>query len=214
MAGDIRPEDCWVRGRRGAPAGRRRAAGFGCGAWIYRHARARGGGASYTGDDAVGTAEDTAGAAGFHLRHGTTSTLASLVTAAPGELLAGVRALAEATQHGVIAGIHLEGPWLSAARCGAHDPMLMRDPNPDEIDAVLAAGGGAIRMVTLAPELPGCDAAIRRFLDAGVVVAVGHTNATYEQVRQAVDLGATVGTHLFNAMPRCTIASPDLRWRC
>ena len=160
-----------------------------------------GGGASYTGDDAVGTAEDTAGAAGFHLRHGTTSTLASLVTAAPGELLAGVRALAEATQHGVIAGIHLEGPWLSAARCGAHDPMLMRDPNPDEIDAVLAAGGGAIRMVTLAPELPGCDAAIRRFLDAGVVVAVGHTNATYEQVRQAVDLGATVGTHLFNAMP-------------
>ena len=77
----------------------------------------------------------------------------------------------------------------------------MRDPDPAEIDAVLAAGGGAIRMVTLAPELPGCDAAIRRFLDAGVVVAVGHTDATYEQTKQAVDLGATVGTHLFNAMP-------------
>ena len=77
----------------------------------------------------------------------------------------------------------------------------MRDPDPAEIDAVLAAGGDAIRMVTLAPELPGCDAAIQRFLDAGVVVAVGHTNATYEQTEHAIALGATVGTHLFNAMP-------------
>ena len=153
-----------------------------------------GGGASYT------EAQGIAAAAAFHLRHGTTTTLASLVTAAPEELLAGVRALAEATQRGSIAGIHLEGPWLSPARCGAHDPTRMRHPDPAEIDAVLAAGGGAIRMVTLAPELPGCDAAIRRFLDAEVVVAVGHTDATYERVRQAVDLGATVGTHLFNAM--------------
>jgi N-acetylglucosamine-6-phosphate deacetylase len=154
-----------------------------------------GGGASYI------DAQGIAGAAEFHLQHGTTTTLASLVTAAPAELIAGVRALAEATRHGVIAGIHLEGPWLSAARCGAHDQTLMRDPDPAEIDAVLAAGGGAVRMVTLAPELAGSDAAIRRFLDAGVVVAVGHTDATYEQARHAVDLGATVGTHLFNAMP-------------
>jgi N-acetylglucosamine-6-phosphate deacetylase len=77
----------------------------------------------------------------------------------------------------------------------------MRDPEPAEIDAVLAAGGEAIRMVTLAPELPGSEWAIRRFLDAGVVVAVGHTDATYEQARHAIALGATVGTHLFNAMP-------------
>lgn len=152
-----------------------------------------GGGASY--------AEDTTQAAAFHLAHGTTTTLASLVTAAPADLLAGVRALAEATGRGEIAGIHLEGPWLSGARCGAHDPELMRDPDPDEIDAVLAAGGGAVRMVTLAPERPGADAAIRRFLDAGVVVAVGHTDASYEQARHAVAAGATVATHLFNAMP-------------
>jgi N-acetylglucosamine-6-phosphate deacetylase len=77
----------------------------------------------------------------------------------------------------------------------------MRDPDPAEIDAVLAAGGGAIRMVTLAPELRGSEWAIRRFLDAGVIVAVGHTDATYEQTKQALALGATVGTHLFNAMP-------------
>jgi N-acetylglucosamine-6-phosphate deacetylase len=154
-----------------------------------------GGGASYT------EPRDVARAAEFHLRHGTTTTLASLVTAAPAELIAGVRALAAATQLGTVAGIHLEGPWLSPARCGAHDRTRMREPDPAEIDAVLAAGGGAIRMVTLAPELPGCDEAIRRFLDADIVVALGHTNATYEQTQHAVDLGATVGTHLFNAMP-------------
>ncbi len=155
-----------------------------------------GGGHSYP--DGVDAAAE---AAGFHLRHGTTTTLASLVTAAPAELLAGVRALADATRRGTVAGIHLEGPWLSPARCGAHDRTRMRDPDPAEIDAVLAAGGGAIRMVTLAPELPGSDEAIRRFVDAGVVVAVGHTDATHEQTRRAIDTGATVGTHLFNAMP-------------
>ena len=158
-----------------------------------------GGGASYT--DADGNADGVADAAGFHLRHGSTTTLASLVTASPADLIAGVRALAGASRRGTVAGIHLEGPWLSRARCGAHDPTLMRDPDPAEIDAVLTAGEGAIRMVTLAPELPGADAAIRRFLDAGVVVAVGHTDATYEQTQRAVAAGATVGTHLFNAMP-------------
>jgi N-acetylglucosamine-6-phosphate deacetylase len=154
-----------------------------------------GGGGSYL------RAGEIAPAAEFHLRHGTTTTLASLVTASPAELIAGVRALADATRRGTVAGIHLEGPWLSEARCGAHDHTQMRDPDPTEIDAVLAAAAGTIRMVTLAPERPGSDDAIRRFLDAGVVVAVGHTDTTYEQTKHAVALGATVGTHLFNAMP-------------
>lgn len=154
-----------------------------------------GGGASYTDPDGI------AAAAEFHLRHGTTTALASLVTTSPAELIAGVRALAEASRRGTVAGVHLEGPWLSRARCGAHDPARMRDPDPTEIDAVLAAGGGAIRMVTLAPELPRAEEAIGRFLDVDVVVAVGHTDATYEQAKRAIDLGATVGTHLFNAMP-------------
>lgn len=154
-----------------------------------------GGGASYTDADGIAAAAD------FHLRHGTTTTLASLVTTSPAELIAGVRALAEATRRGTVAGIHLEGPWLSRARCGAHDRTQMRDPDPAEIDAVLAAADDALRMVTLAPESPGADRAIRRLRDAGIVVAVGHTNATYEQTERAIDLGATVGTHLFNAMP-------------
>lgn len=155
-----------------------------------------GGGASYIHDDV----SEIAQAATFHRSHGTTTTLASLVTAAPGELLAAVRRLAEATRAGVIAGIHLEGPWISAARCGAHDRTAMRDAAPAEIDALLAAAGGTIRMVTLAPERPGSDDAITRLVDAGVVVALGHTDATYEQTRHAIGLGATVGTHLFNAM--------------
>ncbi|MDP7722155.1 N-acetylglucosamine-6-phosphate deacetylase [Mycobacterium sp. TY814] len=152
-----------------------------------------GGGASFS--------DAPAAAAQFHRRHGTTTTLASLVTAAPAELITSVRLLADATREGVVSGTHLEGPWLSASRCGAHDHTQLRFPDPAEIDAVLTAAGGTIRMVTLAPELPGSDDAIRRFLDAGVVVAVGHTDATYEQTQHALALGATVCTHLFNAMP-------------
>jgi len=155
-----------------------------------------GGGASYTdGNDG-----DILRAAMFHRSHGTTTTLASLVTASPTDLLTAERVLADSARAGTVAGIHLEGPWLSAARCGAHDPAQLRDPVPAEIDALLTAGDGAIRMVTLAPERAGSDDAIARLVGAGVVVAVGHTDATYEQTRHAVELGATVGTHLFNAM--------------
>ena len=136
----------------------------------------------------------------FHRRHGTTTLVASLVTAGPAELLRQVTELADDVRAGLIDGIHLEGPWLSTKRCGAHQPSLMRDPDPAEIDRVLDAGGGAIRMVTIAPERDGALAAIGRIVDAGVVAAVGHTEATYEQTRAAIAAGATVGTHLFNAM--------------
>jgi N-acetylglucosamine-6-phosphate deacetylase len=155
-----------------------------------------GGGASYTdGNDA-----DILRAALFHRRHGTTTAIASLVTTSPADLRRAVRALADSTRAGVVTGIHLEGPWLSAARCGAHDPAQLRDPELAEIDSLLTIGGDAIRMVTLAPERTGSHDAISRFVEAGVVVAVGHTDATYEQTRRAIELGATVGTHLFNAM--------------
>ncbi|MUL76981.1 N-acetylglucosamine-6-phosphate deacetylase [Mycolicibacterium sp. CBMA 226] len=155
-----------------------------------------GGGSSFSTDDP----DEIARTADFHRAHGTTTTLASLVTAAPEVLLSQVRALADATLAGIIAGIHLEGPWLSSARCGAHDVTQLRDPDPAEIDSVLAAADGAIRMVTIAPELPGADVAIERFVDAGVIVAVGHTDASYEQTKRALQLGATVGTHVFNGM--------------
>jgi N-acetylglucosamine-6-phosphate deacetylase len=93
-------------------------------------------------------------------------------------------------------------------RCGAHAPSLMRDPGPAEIDRVLDAGAGSIRMVTLAPERDGAIAAIERIVDAGVVAAVGHTEATYQQTRAAIRAGATVGTHLFNAMRPISTREP------
>lgn len=142
----------------------------------------------------------TATAVALHRRHGTTRLIASLVTAGPGDLLREVRDLADDVGTGLIDGIHLEGPWLSVKRCGAHQPSLMRDPDASEVARVLDAGAGAVRMVTLAPERDGALAAIGQIVAAGAVAAVGHTEASYAQTRAAIAAGATVGTHLFNAM--------------
>lgn len=155
-----------------------------------------GGGASYTD----GVPEEVALAAAFHREHGTTTTLTSTVSASPDALLEIVGRLAPLVEAGVSAGIHLEGPWISPGRCGAHDTEVLRAPDLAEIDRVLAAGRGTVAMVTLAPELPGGLEAVSRFVDAGVLVAVGHTDATYDQVREAIARGARVATHLFNAM--------------
>ncbi|GAA2879905.1 N-acetylglucosamine-6-phosphate deacetylase [Pseudonocardia halophobica] len=153
-----------------------------------------GGGAAYmTGDP-----EEAARAVAFHRAHGTTTTLASLVTATPRTLRRAVAALAGLVQDGEIAGVHLEGPWLAEGRCGAHDPALLRDPDPAELDALL--GTGVIRMVTLAPEREGGLDAVRRVAGSGALAAVGHTDAGYALVRAAIEAGARVGTHLFNAM--------------
>lgn len=150
-----------------------------------------------SGNFSAASDAETASAVALHRAHGTTSIVASLVTAAPDELLRQVTHLARADG---IDGVHLEGPWLSTLRCGAHQPALMRDPDRDEIDRILDAAGGAVRMVTIAPERDGALPAIGRLVDAGVVAAVGHTEATYAKTRDAIEAGATVGTHLFNAM--------------
>lgn len=153
-----------------------------------------GGGGSFS------VAEQTATSVALHRRHGTTTLVGSLVTEAPDDLLSQVSDLAKQVRSGLIAGIHLEGPWLARERCGAHDPALLRDPDPAELNRVFAAGDGTIRMVTLAPERSGGLDAIRYVVEAGAVAAVGHTEATYAQTRAAIDAGATVATHLFNAM--------------
>ncbi|GAA1329424.1 N-acetylglucosamine-6-phosphate deacetylase [Pseudonocardia xinjiangensis] len=136
----------------------------------------------------------------FHRAHGTTTMMASLVAAAPADLLRAVDALAGLVADGELAGVHLEGPWLAGARCGAHDPRQLRDPDPGELERLLRAGHGAVRMVTLAPERAGGLDAVRRIVDAGAIAALGHTDATYALTRSAVAAGARVGTHLFNAM--------------
>ncbi|WP_238335892.1 N-acetylglucosamine-6-phosphate deacetylase [Serinicoccus kebangsaanensis] len=144
--------------------------------------------------------EEVQAAAATHHRQGTSTVVASLVSADAEPLLAQVRALAPLVRGRMIAGIHLEGPWLNPLHRGAHDPSTLRDPDPREIDALLEAGAGSICMVTLAPELPGGMEAIRQLVAAGVVVAVGHTDADADQLRAAVDAGAEVVTHLCNAM--------------
>ena len=154
-----------------------------------------GGGASFSSG-----AAETAAAVALHRRHGTTALIASLVSEAPDDLLRQIRGLADDVRSGLIAGIHLEGPWLAEKRCGAHDPALLRDPDPDELRRVFDVAQGTIRMVTLAPERTGALDAIRAVVGSGAVAAVGHTEATYEQTRVAIDAGATVATHLFNAM--------------
>lgn len=159
-----------------------------------------GGGAAFPTAEPSEVEAATATVVNFHRSHGTTTMLASLVSAHPAELLTQVRAMAEQVQSGLVDGIHLEGPWLAAERCGAHELSALRDPDPAELDRVIAAGNGSIRMITLAPERPGGLAAIDRIVGSGAVAAIGHTEATYAQARAAIDAGATVATHLFNAM--------------
>jgi len=142
-------------------------------------------------------------AAAHHAAAGTTGVVASLVTAAPGDLLAQVRALAPLVAGGQLLGIHLEGPFLSPARRGAHAPGLLRDPDPALAAGLLDAARGAIKVVTIAPERPGAAAVTGMFRAAGVVVAFGHTDADYATMSGALSAaaGAALVTHLGNAMP-------------
>jgi len=144
--------------------------------------------------------ERVARAVTAHRRHGTTTLLASLVSRPVPELARQIAELAELVDDGLLTGIHLEGPFLSAARCGAHDPAILRPPDEDSVNTLLAAGKGAVRMVTIAPELDGALPAVKRLVSAGVLAAIGHTDATEAQVLPAVDAGASVATHLFNGM--------------
>ncbi len=147
-----------------------------------------------------GTPDAARTAATAHLAHGTTSMAASLVTDTREVMERTVRELAQCVDDGLLAGLHLEGPWLSPARSGAHSPGALALPERGHVEALLDAGAGAVRMVTLAPELDGGLEAVRLLVERGVVAAVGHTDATYDQARAAIDAGASLGTHLFNAM--------------
>ena len=136
----------------------------------------------------------------WHLAHGTTSVLASIATGPIEEMARQAGALGALVGDGTLRGVHLEGPFLSVARRGTHAADLLREPGDDALETLLSATD-AIRMVTIAPELPGGIRAIERLVASGIVAAVGHTSATLDQARRAFDAGATVATHLFNGMP-------------
>ncbi len=99
-----------------------------------------------------------------------------------------------------VLGIFLEGPYISVRRRGAHPPAWLRQPDPAETELMLELTRGHLRLITLAPELPGAHEMIKRLVEAGVTVSIGHTDATYEQAEEAIALGATHATHSFNAM--------------
>ncbi|MFE1954428.1 N-acetylglucosamine-6-phosphate deacetylase [Streptomyces sp. NPDC059524] len=156
-----------------------------------------GGGASFTS----GTVDEVLKGVATHRLHGTTTVVASLVTGEVDFLTRRAGILSELAEQGEIAGIHFEGPFISPCRKGAHDETLLRDPDPAEVRKLIDAARGQARMVTLATELPGGIDSVRLLAEHGVIAAIGHTDATYEQTVEAIDAGATVATHLYNAMP-------------
>lgn len=161
---------------------------------IHNHG---GGGASFhtTSSDEIATA------AGVHHAAGTTTLLASTVTDSPSRLLSVVAALATAAEAGLIAGIHMEGPFLEHSCRGAHDPALLLTPDAGLAREFVAAARGHLRVMTLAAELPGADEVASVLTEAGVVVALGHTAASASQARAFLSGPGSLVTHLFNGMP-------------
>ncbi len=139
---------------------------------------------------------------------GTTSFLPTLISSPQGLYADFLDALKDASRSSGarILGAHLEGPFLSPARKGAHDPANLRMPDKGMIRDLV--GSDVVRMMTLAPELPGALEAIRLLLDNGVVPGAGHTDATYEEVLGAIDTGLCMGTHLYNAMSQLGHRAP------
>ncbi len=154
------------------------------------------GGGGHTFDD--GTSAIRAGLA-THRAHGTTRALVSLVTAPLPDMLRAVAQAAD-TDDPMILGLHLEGPFLAAARRGVHDPRALLAPDGLVLTKLLDAGRDRIRVVTLAPELPGGSGLIRQLTGAGVHPAVGHSDADYNQATAAFAAGADLVTHAFNGM--------------
>lgn len=156
--------------------------------------------------------DEVAATARFHAGHGTTALLATLLPAPVDELVESLRAIASAggasgasgaragAPAPTILGAHLEGPFLSPARPGALDPTAFLTPDPAVLDRLLAAAPGLVRMMTVAPELPGALELVAALRGAGAIASLGHSDASFAQATAAADAGATSVTHLFNAM--------------
>ena len=99
-----------------------------------------------------------------------------------------------------VLGIHLEGPWISREFKGAQNERFIVPPTAESVATILAEGNGAVKIVTLAPELPGAERAMQTLRGQGICISIGHTGAGYEQALRAVELGATHVTHCFNGM--------------
>jgi len=174
------------------------------------------------GDFPSGDEESARTAVEFLHRSGTTTLLASMVTASPANLLAGIALYARMTDEGLLAGIHLEGPFLSHARCGAQNPAFLLDPDLELMAELIEAGQGRITTMTYAPELPGAAELVDLLTSHGITPSVGHTDGDVETTAASLDQardglgsagfdgvsGRPTVTHLFNGMPPMHHRSP------
>lgn len=137
------------------------------------------------------------------VRYGVTGFLATITGSTREDLVDKIKALVVEFKKGLPGagglGIHLEGPFMNLEKKGAQNPAWIRNPSLDEAEMYLQAGGGWIRQITIAPELPGAYEVAKLFAEAGVVVAIGHSTADYETAVQAIESYWTHITHVFNA---------------
>jgi N-acetylglucosamine-6-phosphate deacetylase len=142
------------------------------------------------------------------LETGVTSYLPTFITAPEDRLLAALRAVPALAGGPRILGVHLEGPFLSPRRLGVHPESARRDPDVVLLEQLLAAG--PVRLMTLAPELPGADELIATLLRHEIAISCGHSDATADEANAAFDAGVRTVTHLFNAMRPFAHRDPGL----
>lgn len=154
-------------------------------------------------------------AAAHHQSRGTTTMLASLVSVEGPALISQAAVLAQLADEQVIAGIHLEGPFLSSRRCGAHDPAALRPADPELLTRIVEASRGHLRSMTIAPEVDRFEEVVTICAEYGVVLSLGHSDATASQTEAALSVAEEFGvpvsaTHLFNAMPTMHHRQPGI----
>ncbi|MEQ1735209.1 MAG: N-acetylglucosamine-6-phosphate deacetylase [Rhodoglobus sp.] len=171
------------------------------GAWLVPgfidlHGHGGGGFSFDDGPDAI------LSALALHRSRGTTRSVISLVANPLATLRTSLSSIADlVADDPLILGAHLEGPYLAVDRRGAHNPEFLREPSVSELDGLITAARGTLRQMTIAPELPNALELVDVLVEAGVAVAIGHTEVTYDGAREAFDRGARILTHAFNAMP-------------
>ncbi|NEW08396.1 N-acetylglucosamine-6-phosphate deacetylase [Paenibacillus sp. SYP-B3998] len=162
------------------------------------------GGGGY--DAMLGSVDHLQGMCRFHASNGTTSLLATTLTATNEEIIRALDCAAQSMKverepdGANLLGVHLEGPFLNKVRCGAQNPADLREPSIEEFEAFWSASQGTIKLMTIAPELNHAEEVIRHAVQKGVVISLGHTDADFETMQRAVEWGATQVTHLFNGM--------------
>lgn len=148
------------------------------------------------------------------VRHGTTAYLATTVTASVKKTLQTVERLSNQIGHSRLGaqliGIHLEGPFISSEKRGAHSAIHIHPPSISFLNQILTCAGNQVKLITLAPEIKGARNLIRHAQSRNVVVSLGHSNAKFKDAQEALALGASNATHIFNAMRPFTHREPGI----